>query len=263
MKGEVRIIIADDEPAGRRTLQMLLGEDPESSIVAMCRSAAETTDAVLRHRPDVLFLDVEMPGGTGFDALRGLPADLMPVVVFVTAFDEYAVEAFGVQATDYLLKPFSDSRFRMALARAKERLWQRTAAAAERNASHLARINGHHARAAATHSPGDRLAIRTPRGTRFVSLDEIDWIEARGDYVRIYSGERFQLVRGAIGWYEERLDPSRFVRVHRSAIVNVSRVVELKRGSTGDAEAVMQDGRRCRVSQSGRERLGRVFGRRL
>lgn len=263
MKGEVRTIIADDEPAGRRTLQMLLGEDPETSIVAMCRSAAETTEAVLRHRPDLLFLDVEMPGGSGFDALRGLPPEMMPVVVFVTAFDEYAVEAFGVQATDYLLKPFSDARFRTALARAKERLWQRTAAAAERSASHLGRVTADFARGGGAPVLGDRLAIRTPRGTRFVSLDEIDVIEARGDYVRIYSGERFQLVRGAIGRYEERLDPSRFVRVHRSAIVNVSRVVEVLRGATGDAEAVMQDGRRWRVSQSGRERLGRVFGRRL
>jgi two-component system LytT family response regulator len=263
MKGEVRTIIADDEPAGRRTIQMLLGEDPETSIVAMCRSAAETTEAVLRHRPDLLFLDVEMPGGSGFEALRGLPADMTPVVVFVTAFDEYAVEAFGVQATDYLLKPFSDSRFRTALARAKERLWQRSAAAAERNAAHLARVNGDHPRTGAAPALGERLAIRTSRGTRFVSLDEIDLIEARGDYVRIYSGERFQLVRGTIGRYEERLDPSRFVRVHRSAIVNVARVIEVQRGASGDVEAVMQDGRHCRVSQSGRERLGRVFGRRL
>lgn len=262
MKGEVRTIIADDEPAGRRTLQMLLGEDPETSIVALCRSAAETTEAVLRHRPDLLFLDVEMPGGTGFDALRGLPAEMMPVVVFVTAFDEYAVEAFGVQATDYLLKPFSDARFRTALARAKERLWQRSAAA-ERNAAHLARVIGDHSRSGGAPVLGERLAIRSARGTRFVALDEIDLIEARGDYVRIYSGERFHLVRGAIGRYEERLDPVRFVRVHRSAIVNVARVVEVRRGATGDAEAVLQDGRHCRVSQSGRERLGRVFGRRL
>lgn len=263
MKGEVRIIIADDEPAGRRTLQILLADDPESCVVAICRSAAETTEAVLRHRPDLLFLDVEMPGGNGFEALRGLPPEMMPVVVFVTAFDEHAVEAFGVQATDYLLKPFSDARFRTALARAKERLWQRSAAAAERNAVHHARVSGDHAGAVGTPGLGARLAIRTAHGTRFVSLDEIDLIEARGDYVRIYSGERFHLVRGTIGRYEERLDPVRFVRVHRSVIVNVARVVEVRRGATGEAEAVLHDGRHCRVSQSGRERLGRVFGRRV
>lgn len=213
----------------------------------------------MRHRPDLLFLDVEMPEGDGFETLESLPTEVMPVVVFVTAFDGYAVQAFGVEASDYLLKPFTDARFRAALARAKERLWQRTQRASERATAVLARMGGGPTPAPPVQTSDARLAIPTSRGTRFVALDEIDLIEARGDYVRIYTGERFELVRGAIGRFEEHLDSTHFVRVHRSAIVNIRRLTEVQRSSTGELEAVLQGGHRCKVSQSGRERLARLF----
>jgi two-component system LytT family response regulator len=263
MKRGIRTIIADDEPGGRRTLQLLLAEDPDTDVVALCRSGKETTEAVLRHRPDLLFLDVQMPEGDGFETLESLPAEVRPVVVFVTAFDDYAVQAFGVQASDYLLKPFSDARFRTALARAKERLWQQTRLASDRASGLLARMGAEPPAAAPQTGLSDRLAIPTSRGTRFISLEEIDLVEARGDYVRIYTGERFELVRGTIGRFEEQLDPARFVRIHRSAIVNLGRLCEIQRTPSGESEALLQGGRRCKVSQSGRERLGRVLGQQV
>ncbi|MEO5799926.1 MAG: LytTR family DNA-binding domain-containing protein [Gemmatimonadales bacterium] len=263
MKHGIRTIIADDEPAGRRTLQMLLEEDPDTDIVATCRSGKETTEAVLRQRPDLLFLDIEMPEGDGFETLESLPHDVKPVVVFVTAFDSYAVQAFGVQAADYLLKPFSDARFRAAHARAKERLWQQTRVATERATGLLRRMGGEATATPQLGTPDKRLAIPTSRGIRFVALDEIDLIEAQGDYVRIYTGDRFELVRGPIGRFEAQLSGSRFVRIHRSAVVHLDQLAEIQRCPTGELEAVLHSGRRCKVSQSGRERLGRAMGHQL
>jgi len=265
MKRGIRTIIADDEPAGCRTLQILLEEDPDTDIVATCRSGKETTEAVLRYHPDLLFLDVEMPEGDGFETLQSLPTDVKPVVVFVTAFDGYAVQAFGVQASDYLLKPFTDARFRAALARAKERLWHQARVDAERASRLFSRVGGDIPATLPPSAPDNdkRLAIPTSRGVRFVALDEIDLIEARGDYVRIYTGERFELVRGAIGRFAEQLDPARFVRLHRSAIIQIGKLAEIQRCPTGELEAVLKDGRRCKLSQSGRERLGRVLGQHI
>lgn len=258
----LRVLIADDEPAGRRAIQLLLAGDPEVQIVGQTRSGAETVEAVLRLRPDILFLDVQMPGGDGFQVLAQLPADALPLIVFVTAFDEYAMQAFDVHAADCLLKPFSDQRFRTAVARAKERLRQRTAAEVERLAALLTRLGGDAGRRVgpppARWAP-DRMAIRTSQGTLLLAVDDIDWIEARGDYVRIHSRGRADLLRESIGRLEERLEPECFVRVHRSAIVNLAKVREIKT-SLGENVAVLENGARCKLSRSGRERLARLLG---
>jgi len=258
MRERIRALIADDEPAGRRVLQLLLAKDPEIEVVAQCRSGEETVHAILKSQPDLLFLDVQMPGGNGFDVLAQVPADLMPVILIVTAFEEYAITAFGVHADDYILKPFSDTRFRAAVAHAKERLRQRSAARADRAVQALKRLGGSEVAAAPPAGP-DRIAVRNAKGVVLLALSEIDWIEARGDYVRIHSRNRTDLLRQPIGELEKRLDASQFVRVHRSAIVNLTKVRELTVTSSGAYTAVLQNGTTCRLSRNGRERLGRIL----
>jgi two-component system, LytTR family, response regulator len=258
MRERIRAVIADDEPGGRRAIQLLLAKDPDIDVVAQCRSGEETVHAVLQSQPDLLFLDVQMPGGNGFEVLAQLPADLLPVVIIVTAYEEYAITAFGVHADEYILKPFSDTRFRAAVAHAKERLRQRSAARAERAVQVLKRLEGpetkpHPAPAA------DRIAVRTARGMVLLELAEIEWIEARGDYVRIHSRNRTDLLRQSIGEMEKRLNASQFVRVHRSAIVNLAKIQELAVSSNGSCTAILRNGNSCRLSRSGRERLGRIL----
>ena len=189
-------------------------------------------------------LQVQMPGGTGFEVLAELPPEAVPLVVFVTAYDRYSLQAFEVHAADYLLKPFSDRRFRSALAHAKERLRTRPAARSE---------------PVACGGPGpDRLAIRTSDGVLMLTTAEIDWIEARGDYARIHRGTRSDLVRESLSSLEARLGPAQFVRIHRSAIVNLARVREFKPGN-GGMVAVLADGQRCRLSRRGRERVAGIL----
>jgi two-component system, LytTR family, response regulator len=238
-----RVLIADDEPAGRTTLRLLLGQDPDVQIVSECRTGAETVDAVLRHRPELLFLDIQMPGGNGFEVLSELPPEIMPLIVFVTAYDRYSLQAFEVHAADYLLKPFSDRRFRSALAHAKARLRQREAPRVE----------------AAAPVAADRLAIRTAHGVLMLAVADIEWIEARGDYARIHSGARTDLVRESLSSLESRLGPTRFVRIHRSAIVNLARVCEFKPDPSGAMVAILLSGQRCRLSRRGRERLAGIL----
>jgi two-component system LytT family response regulator len=261
MRERIRAVIADDEPAGRRAIHLLLSRDPEIEVAGQARNGEETVHAVLKYQPDLLFLDVQMPGGDGFDVLSQLPADLVPVVLIVTAFEEYAVTAFGVHAADYLLKPFSDTRFRAAVAHAKERLRQRSAARAERAGQVLKRL-GSSAESPHQTAPVERLAVRTTRGLVLLPLAEIDWIEARGDYVRIHSRDRVDLMRQPIGEVEKELDGARFVRVHRSAIVNLAKVREVTT-LNGSSAAILYNGKSCRLSRSGRDRLGRILGQQV
>ena len=235
----IRVLIADDEPSGRTTLRLLLAEDPEVQIVGECRTGAETVSAVLRHRPDLLFLDIQMPDGNGFEVLAELPANVMPLIVFVTAYDRYSLQAFEVHAVDYLLKPFSDRRFRSTLAHAKDRL--------------LAG-GGRIERPVPPPSTG-RIAVRTANRVVMLAAADVDWVEARGDYARIHAGPRTELVRESLTSLEARLGTDQFVRVHRSAIVNLSRVRELRIDSTGRMVAQLANGTICRLSRRGRERL--------
>ena len=260
MRERIRAVIADDEPAGRRAIHLLLSKDPEIEVVGQARSGEETVHAVLKHQPDLLFLDVQMPGGDGFDALAQLPPDLVPVVLIVTAFEEYAVTAFGVHADEYLLKPFSDTRFRAAVAHAKERLRQRSAVRVERAGQVLRRLGPS---GELPQSPAaERLTIRTTRGLVFLPLADIDWIEARGDYVRIHSRDRVDLMRQPIGELEKVLDGLLFVRVHRSAIVNLAKVREVAM-LNGSSAAILYNGKSCRLSRSGRDRLSRILGQQV
>jgi two-component system LytT family response regulator len=219
-------------------------------------------EAILQLRPDLVFLDVQMPRRNGFEVLARIPPGAMPLIVFVTAFDEYSLHAFDVHAADYLLKPFSDARFRLALTHIKERLRQRSAGDLERLLA-IVRDLGAHAdgvRLPAMPAPPVRLAIRRDAAVVLLDPEEIEWIEARGDYVRVHSVGRTDLVREPIGSLERRLPPESFVRIHRSALVNLAKVRELRSLPSGDHVAVLESGVSCRLSRSGRERLRGLLG---
>jgi two-component system, LytTR family, response regulator len=263
----IRVLIADDEPAARRTIQLLLAGDPDFQILGECVDGSQTFEAILRLRPDLVFLDVQMPRRDGFEVLARLPPGSVPLIVFITAFDEYTLQAFDVHAADYLLKPFSDQRFRAAAAHAKERLRQRSAADLERLLAFVRELgalasgpDGWTGAADAAANP-HRMAIRTAQGMLLVSLDDVEWVEARGDYVRVHSAGRVDLVRETISGFERRLPPARFVRIHRSTIVSIAKVKEIKLLPSGEQVAVLQSGTRCRLSRSGRDRLAKVVGR--
>jgi two-component system, LytTR family, response regulator len=264
MSHPIRVLIADDEPAARRTIQLLLAGDSDFQVLGECSDGLQTVDAILRLRPDLVFLDVQMPRRDGFEVLARLPPPSVPLIVFVTAFDEYTLRAFDVHAADYLLKPFSDRRFGSTVAHVKERLRQRSAADLERLLAFVRELgelaSSPEGWPAAQVLP-DRIAIHTGQGVLMLALDDIEWLEARGDYVRVHSAGRVDLVRETISGIERQLPASRFVRIHRSTIVSIAKVKEIKLLPGSEPVAVLQSGVRCRLSRSGRGRLGRVVGK--
>jgi two-component system LytT family response regulator len=230
---EIRTLIVDDEPLARRTIAELLRNDPDISVVGECGSGTEAIQAVRARRPALLFLDVQMPGCDGFDVIEQLGGDAPSAVVFVTAYDQYALKAFEVEALDYLLKPYSDSRFFRVLARAKAVLEQNS-----REAQTL-----------------DRLMVKSAGRVTFLNAAEIDWIEAADYYACLHVGERSHLLRRSMGDLERELDREIFCRIHRSAIVNINRVRELRLNANGDYEVVLESGAALRLSRNYREQL--------
>jgi two-component system LytT family response regulator len=250
----VRVLIADDEPPARAKVRRFLAADPEVEVVGEAGSGPEAVDAIHRLRPDLVFLDIQMPGADGFGVLAALRPGTLPHVVFVTAYDEYALRAFDVHAVDYLLKPFDADRFRTALARAKERVRARPPADDLEQ-----RIR----RALADARPAaylDRVLVRTGSRAVFLRTDEVDWLEAEENYVRLHAGAESYLVRGTLAGLEERLDPAKFIRVHRSHIVNLGSIRELHPWSHGDWMIVLRDGRELMLSRRYRDRIPELAG---
>jgi two-component system LytT family response regulator len=246
----MRVVVADDEPLARKTIRLLARRDPDITIVAECRNGAEALDAVREHKPDLVFLDIQMPRLDGFDVLEVL-GDEAPAIVFVTAYDQYAIRAFEVHAIDYLLKPFTDERFEKALARAKE-LVQRRGTEREK-----------HAQLTAAHRAfTQRFMVRTAGRVVFLKAEEIDWIEAADYYARLHAGANGYLLRESMNELEATLDPNTFVRIHRSVIVNLDRVREMRPLFRGDLVVVLHDGTQLRMSRGRREELESRFRRR-
>jgi two-component system LytT family response regulator len=229
----IRALIVDDEPMARAGIAALLRGDPEIEIVGECGSGTEAVDVIRAGRPDLLFLDVQMPGCDGFEVIERLGEGAPGAVVFVTAYDKYALKAFEVGAQDYLLKPFDDARFYRVLARVKGQL-QRPRA----EPRHL-----------------DRVMIRSAGRVTFLRAAEIDWIEAADYYASLHVGSRTHLLRRSMNDLERDLDPATFCRVHRSAIVNVARVRELRLDANGEYEIHLVNGTKVRMSRSYREQL--------
>ena len=231
----MKAIIVDDEPLARKSIRLLLDRDGEVEVAGEC-SGVDAAALVARTRPDIMFLDVQMPEVGGFELLEQIGVEAVPVVIFVTAYDNYAVRAFEVQGLDYLLKPFDDARFAQALARAKQQLRGRTPFA-------------------------QRFLVRLREKLVVVNAADIDWIEAADYYVTLHAGGKSHLLRETMTQLEKRLDPERFVRVHRSAIVNIDRVREIHPLFRGDCSLVLADGTQVKLSRSRRDEFERLFSR--
>jgi len=235
---KIRTLIVDDEALARSNISVLLRRDREIEIVGECGSGADALAKIRGARPDLVFLDVQMPECDGFDVLELLGRDLPPALVFVTAYDQYALRAFEAGALDYLLKPFDNDRFERALDRAKQRL---------RYARGLPR-------------KPDRLAIKSVGQVEFVKISDIDWIEAADYYACLHTGPRTHLLRRSMAELEQELDPVMFSRIHRSTIVNLDRVRGLKLGEDGEYEVLLENGARLRLSQRYRKQLQSRLG---
>jgi two-component system LytT family response regulator len=246
---KIRAIVADDEPLARRGVRQLLGPHPDISVVAEARNGRETVLKVRELKPDLLFLDVQMPELDGFDVLREIGPKSMPAVIFVTAHDEFAVRAFDAHALDYLVKPLEVTRFGEAIERVREQL--RSARAVDLSRKLTALLATREREQAKR-----RILVPTSTGDLLLDADEIDWIEADDYYAAIYARAGRHLIRESLQSLEQRLDSNRFVRVHRSAIVNVDRVREL-RNKAGETVLILQSGADVPVS---RRRRARVTG---
>ena len=259
----IRTLVVDDEPLARDGVRMLLATDPDIEIVGEAGNGPEALKALRTLQPDLVMLDVQMPELNGFEVLARLAPQPLPAVIFVTAYDRYALRAFEIHALDYLLKPFNDERFHEALRRAKSQLrLHRVQNLREQLLSALATYEGQEpAPAAATPAPQQqpaylqRLAIKDVGRVVFLDVAEIDWIEAADYYVQIHAGPHVYLHRETMQSLEQRLDPSRFMRIHRSAIVNQGRIRELRSEGRRDLMAVLSCGAVLRVARSHREKF--------
>jgi two-component system LytT family response regulator len=232
---KIRALLVDDEPLARSNLKFLLRRDPDIEAIAEAGSGAEAVAEIRRTRPDLVFLDVQMPECGGFEVLEILKGDVaLPVIVFVTAFDEYALRAFDAGALDYLLKPFDDARFALALQRAKEKLAAREPAAA---------------------LEVPRLTVRSAGHEIYVRIPDIDWVEAADYYVCLHVGAKSHLLRRSMTELERDLDPHIFCRIHRSTIVNLRRVRALQTDSAGEYEVILDSGQKLRLSRRFRKDL--------
>jgi two-component system LytT family response regulator len=236
-------LLVDDEPLAREGLRMLLSQDPDVSAIHEAKDGAEAVALIRSMRPDLVFLDVQMPEMDGISVVAEVGADNMPAVVFVTAYDKYAIQAFEVNAVDYLLKPVTEERFNQALARAKSRLEVRAGNDASRQILSLLET------IASPHRSLKRLAVRSAGKTFFVDVEDIDWIEAAENYVQLHVGRAAHLLHVTMNALEESLQAETFLRIHRSIIVNVRRIKELQPAQHGEYVVTLQDGTRL---QSGR-----------
>ena len=267
----IRTLIVDDERLARRGLELRLAAAPEVEIVGEAENGREALEKISALAPDLMFLDIQMPGLSGFDVLARVPQDAMPVVVFVTAFDRYAIDAFEARALDYLLKPVEDARLTRALGRVREHLDERAALKQrERMLGLLADIHGAgeldpEALLARVATPSSQypevLAIRTGREVVRVPSAEIDWIDAAGDYMCIHAGSQTHVLRSTMKELEQSLDPAAFQRIHRSAIVNLKRVRKLRPHANGEYFLILQGGQELKLSRTHRDKVELLLGR--
>ena len=250
----MRVLIVDDEPLARERIRSLLAAEPDVQVVGECGDGGAAVDAIRDARPDLVFLDVQMPDLDGFGVLDALAGEELPLVVFVTAYDQYALRAFEAHAVDYLLKPYDVDRFAAALARARANLGSAGGADVRSQLLSLLQELRPNSRYL------ERLIVRLGSRLLFVRAEEIDWIEAEGNYARLHAGNRSYLVRETMSHLEAKLDPAHFVRIHRSSIVNVDRIQELESVFQGEYLIVLRGGTKLNSSRGYRERLEKLLG---
>jgi len=252
----LKAIIVDDEPLARKRLRALLKDHADVEIIAECASGRDAVTAIARHHPDVVFLDIQMPKMDGFAVIREVGIENMPVVIFVTAFDEHALRAFDVNAIDYLLKPFDEKRFATALKRARRHIELRAGG----DAAFRQRLLGAIADLKTGGRYRSRFAVKSAGRVYLVPTGEIDWIDAAGKYVRLHAGADEHLHRAPISQVETELDPEHFVRIHRSTIVNVKRIKELQPLFHGEFVIILRDGTELTLSRGYRGKLRELLG---
>ena len=259
----IRVLVVDDEPLARERLLDLLANEPGVEVVGTADSGVAAIEAIRTRHPDLVFLDVQMPGKTGLDVVREVGADAMPATIFVTAFDQYALRAFELAALDYLVKPFDDERFEQAFARARRLIELRDMGKLREQLLAVLQQGGTSAQPASGSGPSpylERIAVEMRGKVRVVPVDQIDYITASGPYAELHTGDRTHIIRETMQTLEDRLDPRQFIRIHRSAIVRLALVDTLLRGAGGDYEVQLKGGLRLPVSRSRREELERRLG---
>jgi two-component system LytT family response regulator len=250
----IRVCVIDDEPIACRKILGLLKDDAEVEVIKVCSNGEEASEAVQKLTPDLIFLDVQMPSMDGFEVLASLQhLDQMPYVIFVTAYDRYAIRAFEVHALDYLLKPFDKKRFADALSRAKSQIFQDAGKSYNKDLAALLKEAKLHPQSL------ERLVINN----RVLRTDEIDWIEAQGKYASIHTRQDSHLVREGMNSFEAELDPKKFVRIHKSTIVNIDRIERIQPMFHGDYRIILRNGTVLTVSRRYRQKLDELFGKHL
>ena len=253
----IHVLVVDDELPARQRLVDLLRKDSQVDSIFEAENGIAAVEMIQDERPDVVFLDVQMPELDGFGVIHAVGTERMPLTIFVTAFDRHAVRAFEADALDYLLKPFNDERYEMAMARAKSQLEGYNICQFGQQVLQMVSKSG------APEGRWDRLVVKSGGITRFVNVVDIDWIEAAGVYVNLHVAGKELLYRAALHELAERLDPMRFVRIHRSTIVNIDSILQLDPISHGEFEVVLKNGSRSRVSRSYRAELEKRLGQTL
>lgn len=256
MTAKIKTLIIDDEPLARRNLRLLLEKDPQIEILEECRNGREAVKAINALSPDLIFLDIQMPEMDGFDVLARVGPERIHAIIFVTAFDQYALKAFDVHALDYLLKPFDDERFAHALERAKSQIEAREIDRLSKRLLALLEDRDSERKVSRRETSYlTRVMIKVSGRVTLLKVDEIDFIEADGNYAKLHVGRKAHLLREKMHDLEGRLDPAKFVRIHRSVIVNLDRIKEMHPHFNGDYIVVLEDGRKLRLSRTRRENL--------
>lgn len=248
---KIRTVVVDDEPPARRNLRALLNGIPDIELVKECGNGRDAVNSIRTLEPDLVFLDIQMPEIDGFQVLEELTGQPMPVIVFVTAYDQYALKAFEVSAIDYLLKPFDDARFQKALAQARRQIEQQDASELGLK---LLQLMGSRDPQSGTRSYISRFLVKKAASVLFVRADEIDWIEAYDNYVRLHAGGKTHLLRQTMNELEAALDPNQFARIHRSTIVNLDRVKEMQ-PHFNEHLVILLDGTELKMSRTRKDLL--------
>jgi len=254
MHPEIRTIIADDEPLARKKLRILLAAEGGVNVVAECADGKQTLASISAYKPDLLFLDIQMPEANGFEVLNKVPPADMPVVIFTTAYDQYAIRAFEAHALDYLLKPFDQERLHRSVERARAELLK---ASGRELTQRILDLLGSGSKPEARMNK--RFVIKAAGRVVFLDMDEIDWVEASANYVRLHAGAQSYLLREGISSISARLAAEQFVRIHRSTVVNIDRIKELQPCNSGEYIVVLKDGKELSCSRGYRAGLQKLI----